>query len=137
MSVFAAAFVAVDAVKRRRPEQTLQIQVANYLRVALRPPVWWSSIDHGVGKLGKAEAGLRKARGVKAGLPDIVIISPNPRVTLGIELKAPKGKQSTAQIKLESAWTDAGAEYWLADNLLSVQGILEFCNIPIHARISA
>ncbi len=123
----------------KRPEQQLQIQVANYLRVALRPPTFWTAIDHGVGKLGRAEAGLRRARGVKAGLPDLMIIYPwqncTPRI-VGIELKAANGTQSLAQKGVEFAWTQARAGYAVCRSVEEVDRVLRMWCIPLHAKLS-
>jgi hypothetical protein len=62
--------------RRRTPEHDLHRWVASYLARALVPPVFWTSIDHGAGKLTKTAAGNAQARGCKAGLPDILVFMP-------------------------------------------------------------
>ena len=127
----------------RRPEQALQIQVASFLRVALKPPVWWTSIDHGVGKLGRAEAGLRKARGVKSGLPDLLVLADGPDGYMGvrtplvvaIELKAGDGKQSVEQVTVQKAFEDVGAFYHVCRSLEEVIAVLDSYCIRLHASI--
>jgi len=53
----------------KQSEHRLQIAVAHLLEVVLDPArTFWTALDHGAGKMTPASAGLRKARGVKAGL---------------------------------------------------------------------
>jgi hypothetical protein len=128
----------------RRPEQTLQIQVANYLRVALRPPTFWTAIDHGAGKMTPASAGLRRARGVRPGLPDILIMHPSGWNTsirpmadvIGIELKASKGRMSDAQLVVQAAWRKCGCEYEECKSLGELVSLLNRYRIPLHAKLS-
>jgi hypothetical protein len=123
----------------RRPEQQLQIQVANYLTLALRPPTFWTAIDHASGvKNGRLAGALRKARGVRPGLPDILIFEKCDMWTcvIGIELKAAKGKQSAEQWKIEKAFMDCKADYFLCNSLESVVDALQLCGIPLHAKLS-
>ncbi len=118
----------------KRPEQALHIAVAQYLRVALKPPVWWSSIDHGAGKMSPASVGLRKARGVKSGIPDIIILWPNNKA--GIELKAPGGRLSPAQKRTIEEWNAAGAYVGVCSSLEQVISDLTRLGIPLHAKLS-
>ena len=120
----------------KRPEQTLHIQVANYLRVALRPPTFWTSIEHAT-KLGPVAAAMRKKRGVKAGLPDVLIMHPDvDTVVVGIELKAAKGTQSPAQFAMQSDFDKAGAAYFICWDVEGVASVLKSCGIPLHAKLS-
>lgn len=124
-------------MKRKRPEQTLQIQVANYLRVVLRPPVIWTAIGHGGG--GATRGGILKAMGLQAGWPDILVIWPmaaNSRV-FGIELKAAKGKMTPEQQAMQKAFRMAGAEYEVCKSIGEVQALLDRYLVPLHGRISA
>ena len=136
----------------KRSEHSLQIAVAHMLELVLDPEeTWWSSIDHGVGKLGKAEAGIRKRRGVKPGLPDIILMARIPtqmprsssfndeiKVSrmLGIELKAGKGALSSSQRDLHYDWKRMGYEVYVARSLEDVQEILEVCNVPLRRRMN-
>jgi len=129
----------------RHREHSLQIAVAHMLTVVLDPSLtWWSSIDHGVGRLGPAEAGIRKRRGVKPGLPDVLIMtkllplgtrSMYPSV-IGIELKVGKGKLSPAQIEVQDAWRLMGHGYYVATSLEEVQEILAHCHVPMRTRMN-
>lgn len=121
----------------KRPEQTLHIAVASYLRLALRPPTIWTSLDAGAGKMTKASAGLRKARGVMPGWPDILVIAPGPWV-LGIELKASgTGRQSPAQREVEAGFHATRCWYVLCTSIESVEKALRFCKVPLHASVTA
>lgn len=125
-------------------EHQLQVAVARYLDVALRAPTWWTSIDHGAGKMARASAGLRKARGVKAGVPDILVFHPTGhhasgvmRITrvIGIELKAERGELSKAQWGVRDALEETGVSYYIARSVDDVEAILRPLGIPLHASL--
>lgn len=119
--VMKARAPVLASVPRRPPlsaapvpsEHAFQMAVRDFLDVALPAGCWWSAVDAGAGKLSKAAAGRRKARGVKAGFPDIVVIF-DGRI-LGIELKRPRGAGVRAGVASEvqgdvaAAWNAAGA----------------------------
>lgn len=118
----------------RRPEQQLQIAVAAYLRVALKPPTIWTAIGHGGG--GKVRGAILKAMGVQAGWPDILVISPD-RIIVAIELKSKRGKQSPEQHATAIALRLCRADYFLCKSINDVELALTCCNVPLHARISS
>jgi hypothetical protein len=121
-------------------EHSLQIAVAHMLDVVLDPKrTWWTAIDHGVGKLGFKEAGIRKARGVKPGIPDIVIMArdfPYQPIVIGIELKAGRGDLSEAQIEVRDEWLSMGHGVYVARSLEEVQDILVRAKIPMRRRMN-
>ncbi len=139
-----AALAHADAVqasnqpKRKRPEQGLHIAVAQFLRVALRPPTFWTSIDHASGmKAGKLAGALRKARGVKAGLPDILVMKDSINTcVIGIELKATKGSLSPAQTDMATRFAECNAHYRVARSVEDVDFILRSFGVPLHAKLS-
>ena len=128
-------------MRKKRPEQVLQVAVAKYLALALRPPTWWTSIDHGVGKLGPAEAGLRKARGVQAGIADMLVLHPagmpNMAVTrvIWIELKAGRGKTSEAQKDFHDRVMACGCLLLIARSIEEVDWFLRREGVPLYARL--
>lgn len=138
---FAAPHPARTASKapRKRPEQALQIAVAKYLALALRPPTFWTSIDHGAGKMTRASAGLRKARGVKAGIPDVIVMHPFELSTLviGIELKADKGSLSPAQKQVREELRGVNARYIKCKSLDDVSLALRAFGVPVYGRPSS
>ena len=126
--------------RRASPEHQLQVAVAQYLTHALRPPVLWTALDAGAGKMSKASAGLRKARGVKAGWPDLLIMEPAGlyrTLVLGIELKAKKGTLSEAQFDRAEDFLGCNATYHVARSVDEVETILRLNGIPLHATVSA
>ena len=124
----------------KRPEQTLHLQVARFLAVALRPPTFWTSIEHAA-KLGPVAATMRKRRGAKAGLPDILIFHPYPQLQLAtlciaFELKAPKGIVSEAQEKTLGDLCAAQVQTHIVRGMDDVMRLLNGYGIPLHARLS-
>lgn len=112
--------------------------VAAYLRVALRPPVFWTSVDAGSGKLTPAAAGNAKGRGVKAGFPDLLVIVPyepaQSSVVIAIELKVGRNGLSPVQQETIAALTKAGVQCHVARSVEEVEAILAGHGIPLRAR---
>lgn len=77
--------------RRARPEEQLHRAVAVYLNMVLPHDSVWFHIPLG-GKRSKAEGGIFKAMGVKAGVPDIYILHRGR--SYFIELK-PKGRYAS------------------------------------------
>ena len=91
----------------RRPEQQLQKAVVAHLRARLPKPwlVW--ATPNGGGR-SKAEAGVQKAMGVLAGIPDLFVLgrSMNRSGTaflIAIELKAPPHRLKSGGISKTAA----------------------------------
>jgi len=123
----------------RRPETVLHLAVASYLRVALRPPTLWFTLDSGAGRMTPAAAGLLKARGGVRGLPDLMVMHPDGILTavLGIELKAGKGRASAAQGAMAAQFDLANAHYIFCRSLEEVEGALVTAGIPLFATVGA
>ena len=127
-------------------EHALQVAVAHMLQVVLDPDrTWWTAIDHAA-KLGvkvnrktgarySPQGQSRQQRGVKKGLPDVMIMPMNEPV-LGIELKTDKGGLSPAQVETMTAWTAMGHGIHVARSLEEVQEILEANNVPMIRRMN-
>lgn len=106
----------------RRPEESLQRALVAHLRARLPAPWLVLHVPNGGGR-SKAEAGILKAMGVLAGVPDLLVIGcgrtardrngvqwPAPRV-IALELKAPpkmlkSGKPSQAKPAVSDAQRD-------------------------------
>lgn len=116
-------------------EHALQKQIAGYLQQALQPPVWWSAIDH-AGKLGPRQAAARKARGVKRGIADFLVMAGHalgPRV-LWIELKRPGGGGlSPWQKEFAAAMFRCGIPHFVCRSLEEVRAAISAAGVP--ARI--
>ncbi len=77
----------------RHPEAALQRQIVGYLSWALAPPAWFTTIGHGGGGLMRGM--ILKGMGMKAGVPDLMILY--DKNAYFVELKAAKGVLSDAQ----------------------------------------
>lgn len=125
--------------RRASPEHALQVAVAQYLTLALRPPVLWTALDAGAGKMSKAAAGKRKARGVRAGWPDLLVMMPSlagRTQVIGIELKSKAGSLSLVQRARKIDFQVANAVYLTARSVEEVESILREREIPLHATVS-
>ena len=78
----------------KRPEDILQKAVCAFIDVAA-PGLLYFAVPNGGGR-SKVEGAILKATGVKAGVPDIVILLPNAGAGF-LELKAGKGVLSPTQ----------------------------------------
>lgn len=104
-----------------------------FLSKALPADAYHSAID--VGSAGNAQAGaLRKARGVRAGLPDYLIVYRN--VTLWIEFKH-RAQLSLAQQLTRDALTANGHHWALARCPEDVETACRLAGIPLRATFSA
>lgn len=111
-------------------ELQLHHAVAGYLHVALCPPVFWSSIGHGWSKMTKGAAGRLKRAGLKPGIPDVMILHGGAHFWL--ELKAPAGRLSPAQIDAHYAIKQAGGHVAVCRSPAEVQLALKQWNIPMR-----
>jgi hypothetical protein len=115
----------LDAPPKRRasPEAAIQVRVMKLLRERAYPNVFYFAIPNG-GLRSITEAGRFRAQGVTAGVPDICIIK-DGKVGF-LELKAPKGKLSSAQkavmLKLRAAGAVCETAYGFdeAKNILTL-----------------
>lgn len=117
----------------KRPEQALQIAVAQYLGHALKAPTIWTAFPAGGG--GKVRGAFLKAMGLKAGWPDILVMHPleiHPTV-IGIELKAKAGRISPAQKVVMESFLACKAWYVLCRSVDEVEACLRYCKVPLHA----
>ncbi len=110
-------------------EHALHREVATHLRAVLAPPIIWTTLDAGAGKMRARTASQRRNRGVKPGWPDILIIAPGPNV-LGIELKTKAGRQDANQIAVQEAFYGCKAWYVLCRSVEEVNKALDFVRVP-------
>lgn len=114
-------------------EHSLQKTVVDYLSSVLKPPVWWSAIDH-AGKLGPRQAAARKRRGVKRGIADILIVwKDNHGYThnLWLELKRPGGGSLSPEQKdfaLAMGW--CGTWVRVCRSIGEVEASLDHARVP-------
>ena len=84
------------SVKLQASEFKLHCAVADTLRVAANKDWYWTTIDHGEERPIMAAERLKR-KGVKPGLPDILLIGPDGRA-YWIELKVKGGRVSDEQV---------------------------------------
>ena len=124
----------------KRPEQILHMQVARYLRVALREPCFFTTFPAGGG--GRIRGAILKQQGLMAGMPDILIFAPGPTLNdgrtftrlIGLELKAGKGRQSESQKEMALRFAAVGGVYLIARTLDEVEILLRAAGVPLFAK---
>jgi|ETNvirnome_2_130_1030620.scaffolds.fasta_scaffold00094_32 hypothetical protein len=119
--------------RRQHLEQDLHEAVAEYLDRGLTDATFWFHPANGE-KRPRATAAKLKRMGVKAGVPDIVILHGGK--VFCIELKAPGKTFSTVQDGACAAIERAGGVVELARCLEHVQGFLRAWGIPTRARVT-
>ena len=112
--------------RRRNDEELLQRAVAELLDLlANAGQFWWAHVPNG-GARTKAEAGILKAMGVKAGVADILIISHPAGCAYWIELKAGAGVLSDLQANFgETMAGYYGAPYAVCRSIDEVRAVLK------------
>jgi len=122
------------AMKRRRnhPEETFQRALCQYLDLALPPDAFYFAIPNG-GWRTKAEAGILKATGVKAGVPDLCILYNG--MTLFVECKAEGACLSPAQKKTAAAISTAGGGWAVWRTLAHAKRGLTLWGVPLQAEL--
>jgi len=114
------------AVASAMSEEKIQAAVIQHLELRSRPGVvFWHTPNGGWRR--PAEAGRFKALGVRAGMPDLMLLA-NGQL-FGLELKAAGGKLSPSQIEAHEAMRAAGATVETATGLDAALEALERWNL--------
>lgn len=111
------------------PEWDFQTTVAEFLDLALPAEAFWSSVDMGPAR-SKAVGGLRKARGLRSGIPDLIIVY--QRITVWVECKTSTGTLSQAQKNVRLALLANGHHWALARTLDDVTQACAAVGIPLR-----
>jgi hypothetical protein len=116
----------------RHAEQSLQTAVASYLGWALPEyAAWFSTIPSGGGGLLRGK--ILKGMGLKAGVPDILIISDGRPYF--IELKTARGTLSASQKETIRRLREAGAQVQICRSLEDVRDVIvNVWGIPLRAH---
>lgn len=126
-----------------RPEEALQRALVAHLRARLPKPWIAFHVPNGGGR-SKAEAGVLKAMGVLAGVPDLIVIG--PAKVIAIELKAPprplkRGglskaapRLTPAQRALQADLGACGVPVLVVDNLDAALSALQALGVPLRGR---
>lgn len=137
-------------MRRDRSEERLHRALVAYLRLALPKPWLVAHVPNGGGR-SKAEAGIFKAMGVLAGMPDLLVIGPYtktpgiPRV-IAIEVKAPpkvlirglskaRPRVSDAQRDVIEALGQCGIPTLIVNNLDEAVRALRELGAPLNGRV--
>ncbi len=122
------------ARRRQAPEEQLQMATVKFLRHALDANAMFFAVPNG-GLRSRTEAMRFKATGTIAGMPDLFVIFSGK--TLGIELKAPKGRLSDAQINCHAKLMSAGVRVGVCRSLEEVVSELLMAGVPLRAKVLA
>lgn len=112
-------------------EDQFHLSVAELLDWILKPPTFFTTFPAGYGRLSKGMSGKLKAKGMKAGMPDIMIFDRYGTVTkvVGLELKVGRNTTSAAQRTTHANLQAVNAKTYLVRNLNDVIAALDMSGI--------
>lgn len=117
-------------------EDQFHLSVADLLNVVLRMPTFYTTFPAGYGKLSKAMSGRLRAKGMRAGMPDIMVFHPirtgdyaATRV-VGLELKVRGNTATSVQRSTHELLRAAGVRTYIVRNLRDVLDALIAGEIP-------
>lgn len=119
-------------MKHSGPEYTLHCQVADFLDRALPADAWWTTFPAGGG--GKVRGARLKRAGLKAGVPDLLVIARDGQAHW-IELKA-YTDLSQPQRGMRDTLIRAGCCWALARSVEGVERALISWGIPLRAKVA-
>ena len=108
--------------RRRRPEDGIHIAVCEHLRLRAKPNVVWLHVPNG-GTRNPREAARFKRMGVLPGASDLLLWDQGN--SFALELKAPGGRLSDAQLEFLARFNDAGGHSACAEGLDRALACLE------------
>ena len=111
-------------------EHRLQMATATFLAAVLPRDSYWTSVDAGQGRMDVRAGQMRKARGVRAGFCDVLLIWRGG--FYGIELKASKGKVSDIQHITHAQIREAGGQVSVCHSIEEVETALRAWDIPLR-----
>jgi hypothetical protein len=141
----------------QRPEENLHKACVAYLRASLPKPWFCAHVPNG-GYRTKAEAGILKAMGALAGMPDVLVFGPpwlpvgfeNPAAQtslIAIEFKAPPKRLRTggpskanprlspAQIARQADLGACGVPYLVVDDMVEMVLALKALGVPLRGVV--
>jgi VRR-NUC domain. len=115
-------------------EDQFHVSVAELLDVCLRPPdAFYTTFPAGYGRLSKSMAGRLRAKGMKAGMPDILVFYRRSHETsqvIGLELKVRGNSTSAAQRGTHALLQAVGVRTYLVRSINDVIRSLHDAGIP-------
>jgi hypothetical protein len=94
----------------RREEWRTHTALAEMLPVYLPDSVFWTSLENR--PRSRLSGLLQKKRGVRSGLPDVMVII--PQRSIFIEVKSPSGRASHSQKQVRDEVLAVGCQWWMA-----------------------
>jgi hypothetical protein len=116
-----------------KPEERLHRDIADYLTLTLGGCAWFTTIPLGGG--GRLRGAILNGMGVKAGVPDILIVDGGRAYWL--EVKSAKGRVSPEQRQCHDVLALARAPVTIVRSLEDVERALTRWGVPLKARIAA
>ena len=110
------------------------MQVAELFGQLLKPPVLWTHFPAGAGKLPPATAGRLRGYGLKAGMPDYLVIANG--ITTWIELKTVVGRLSKVQEQTIAALREAGCPVYVCRNIEEVVLALNEVRVTMYRPLA-
>lgn len=120
-----------------RTEDQIQRAMVDWLNLCIPPPPlgpYWTACNPLPNK-GKAQAGVSKAMGLKAGTPDLIMCWQGKFI--GIEVKAPGRYLSGAQSQTHMSISWAGGLVHIVHSVDELQAFLLVLGVPVRGRIAA
>lgn len=108
--------------RRQRPEQQIQRALVQHLAARGARDLYWYAIPNG-GWRSRAEASIMQGQGVRAGVPDLAFVHDGKPYFL--ELKAPAGRPTEAQLEARDLINAAGGFVAMAYDLDEAIRVLE------------
>lgn len=112
-------------------ESELHKSVAHFLDWVLLPPALWTTFPSGWGVFTPMLAQRLKKSGLKAGMPDMLIFYQG--LTIGIELKARKNKESAEQRTMFRKLAEAGVTVFICRSVDDVEFVLREVGLPMRS----
>ena len=125
---------SVTGKRRAQPEEQLQMVVVEYLSQALEGNSTFFAVPNG-GKRNFREAQRLKAAGVRAGVPDMIVI--NDGRAIGIELKVGKNKPTEVQLAFHEQLKHARVPVSVCRSVDEVEAALRAAGVPLRATVEA
>jgi hypothetical protein len=118
----------------KRPEEQLQRAVCALLAIyEARGLLCFCAVPNG-GYRSPAEAGILIGMGVKRGVPDLLVWTPEGH-SFGVELKGPRGRESDAQVLFRSTLESLGHRVYVCWSVDEVEAALRLERVPAVGKL--
>ena len=118
--------------RRKTPEQNFQMDIKQYLDLALPFPHAWFGASAATGT-SKTTGGILKAMGYQAGTPDMLVTYQGQ--TIWLELKSASGSLTKVQEQCRDDLVTSGCKWALVRTLEDVERALRCFGVPLRASV--